>query len=196
MKRSQYKSIKFAVGLFLLSTLALFMSNCSVNKQSISAIGDNDVFFVEYILTQEGQVVSGNPPQGMRIDGPMYRFVKETKQLDIKRNDGLIMDSIKVLVGSGKILKGAAGSGVSTRLAGINKLPYTENRFTLMNIDDKSIQFKFDNQKIKLKEGEDWKYTKTYIDTIKAEAISLISITSTYTVRYHGIINKRNITGI
>jgi hypothetical protein len=159
-------------------------------------ISPNEFVFIEYYLTQEGEVLSGTPPRGMRIDGPTYRFDKETKQLDISRKDNLLRDSIKILLGNGKILKGSAGSGISFRLTNITKLPYTDNHLTINKIDKNKICFTFDKQKYTLNINGEWQSTIAKIDTIKTTEPTIIKTILTYTLNYHGKLDKKSITGI
>jgi len=182
----------------ILIVLVIFFTSCSFNKQDSfkNYIGDNEFVFVEYLLTQEGEVISGNPPKGMRIDGPTYRFDKETKQLDIHRTDNLQIDSVKILLGNGKILKGAAGGGVSTRLSNIKNLPYSENKLTINKIDKNGISFTFDKQKVKLKVDDEWQSSTTRTDTIKMAEQAIVKIKTTYLVRYYGKLSKKNISGL
>ena len=148
------KNISFKAGALILnSLLILLLTNCTIEKKNSlrSFIAPNEFVFIEYYLTQEGEVLSGTPPRGMRIDGPTYRFDRETKQLDIRRKDNLLRDSVKILLGNGKILKGSAGSGISFRLTNITHLPYTNNQLTINKIDKNRIYFTFDKQKYTLK---------------------------------------------
>lgn len=182
----------------VLLVMMLFFTNCGAQKKNgiTSILGPDEYVFIEYFLTQDGEVISGIPPKGMRIDGPAYRFDKSSKQLSIHRNDNLVTDSIKVLLGNGKILKGAAGNGVSMRLTNITSLPYTENKFTINRIDSKNINFTFDNQKIKLKAGDEWGLSIFRTDTIKLAEPSIVKTKLTYTIRYHGKLSKNSITGL
>ncbi|NOU17653.1 MAG: hypothetical protein HOO91_08850 [Bacteroidales bacterium] len=193
------KYIAIKSGTLLKTTLFILLLNgCTVEKQTNLSgfIGPNEFVFIEYYLTQEGEVLSGTPPRGMRIDGPTYRFDKETKQLDIRRKDNLLRDSIKILLGNGKILKGSAGSGISFRLTNITNLPYTNNQLTINKIDKNRIYFTFDKQKYTLKTIDEWQSSTTRIDTIKTVEPTIIKTKFTYTLRYHGKLNKKSITGI
>lgn len=176
----------------------LLLTGCTIEKRNSlrSFIAPNEFVFIEYYLTQEGEVLSGTPPRGMRIDGPTYRFDKETKQLDISRKDNLLRDSIKILLGNGKILKGSAGNGISFRLTNITNLPYTNNQLTINKIDKNRIYFTFDKQKYTLNINDQWQSTTTKIDTIKTADLTIIKTKLTYTLQYHGKLDKKLITGI
>ncbi|MHC1703025.1 MAG: hypothetical protein AB9846_03855 [Tenuifilaceae bacterium] len=182
----------------IIVVLIIFCSSCSFNKQNSfkNYISDDEFVFVEYLLTQDGEVISGNPPKRMRIDGPTYRFDKETKKLDIHRTDNLLADSIKILLGNGKILKGAAGGGVSTRLTNITNLPYSENKLTINKIDKNGLSFTFNNQKMSIKVDEEWQSSTTRTDTIKMAEPAIVKTKTTYLVRYYGKISKKNISGL
>lgn len=193
------KYIAIKLGVLLKTTLFILLLNgCTVEKQTNlrSFIGLNEFVFIEYYLTQEGEVLSGTPPRGMRIDGPTYRYDKETKQLDIHRKDNLLRDSITILIGNGKILKGSAGSGISFRLTNITNLPYTDNKLIIYKLNKNRIHFTFDKLKYTLNTADEWQSSTTKIDTIKTAEPTIIKTKLTYTLRYHGKLNKKSITGI
>jgi len=182
---------------FILITLflATAISGCSVNKQQAEKefIQPDQIAFIEYIQTQNGEVISGTAPQGRRIDGPTYHFDSATKQLSIYRKANFLIDTVKAILGNGGILKGAAGSGLSLRLTGIGKFPHTMNKLTISEVSSKGLSIIFDKKKFILKEGEKWETSNSTIDTVKMEIPAIIRFTTTYSIRYHGLIDKKRI---
>lgn len=181
--------------LFITAFIATIIS-CRVNKQQVNQefIKPDQIAFIEYIQTQNGEVLSGTAPQGRRIDGPTYHFDQETKQLNIYRKVNFSIDTIKAILGNGGILKGAAGSGLSLRLSGIGKFPYTMNKLTISEVSNQGLSIIFDKQLILIKEGEKWETSSSTIDTVKMEIPAIIKFTSTFSIRYHGMIDKKSIT--
>lgn len=182
--------LKLSIVLTFVATLS-----CSVNKQHVSNdyIKSNEVAFVEFYQTQDGEVISGTAPQGRRIDGPTYRFNKSTRQIEILRKTNFSLDSVMAILGNGKILKGAAGNGLSMRLNGISKFPFAMNGLTILNINDEGIHLIFNKEKLLVKEGQQWQTTTTTIDTIKIESPVIMRLKTTYTINYVGKINKSSV---
>jgi hypothetical protein len=169
--------------------------SCSVNKKQVykEFIKPEEVAFIELIQTQEGEVISGTIPPGRRIDGPTYGFDRTLKQLRILRKEKFSIDTIKAFLGNVRILKGSAGTGLSMRLSPISKLPFTLNNLTISDVSSKGVLVIFDKKEFLVQEGEDWKTSKTSIDTIKAEVPTIIKTTTTYSITYHGKISKKGI---
>jgi hypothetical protein len=187
--------------LAIISTLILAYS-CSVKKQQVIThaqpltdefIRPEQFAFIEFIQTKDGEVLSGAAPQGRRIDGPTYHFDKETKQLDIYRKVDFLVDTLKAILGNGGILKGAAGSGLSLRLTPIGKFPFTMNRLTIVKVSSQGVHIIYNNEEAIIKEGEEWKRASSTIDTIKMETPAIIRFTTTSSVRYHGMVDKKGV---
>lgn len=180
---------------FALMTLVLTAAiSCSVNKKQVTAdkISPDQVAFIEYIQTQNGETLKGTAPQGRRVDGPTYRFDKATKQLNIIRKQEFQLDTVKAVLGNVRVLKGTAGTGLSMRLNFIGKFPYTSYNLTVSKVSRDGISIIFDKKEHLLKEGEVWE-TST-IDTSKIEPSTVIKTTTTYSIQYHGLIDKKGIT--
>lgn len=187
--------MKTSLNILLILSLLLINSSCSFKKQTtpVDFILPSEVAFIEFIQTQEGEVLKGNPPSGRRIDGPTYRFDKTTKELEVLRRPDFSIDTIKVVVGNGKILKGAAGKGLSFRLNASKRMPFDCNNLTIAGIGDKGASLIFDSKKLLLAEGEEWSTSSYRTDTIKTATIAIVKIKTTYLIRYCGKINKSNI---
>ena len=175
--------------------LLLFSLSCSVNKQNSksNSIKSDEVAFIEFYQTYIGEVISGTVPKGRRIDSPTYRFDQTTKVLEALRKPDFSVDTLKVIIGNGKILKGEAGTGMSSRLTGLSKLPYTLNKITFKEVGSKGLLIKVDNIETLIKEGEPFEKTETRIDTIKSESNVIVKLTIKSTINYQGFIKKTGI---
>lgn len=194
MSTNSFKN--YTIGSFI---ILLFIVSCSsVKKNSVQKdfIGSNEFVFIEMIQTQEGFAMKGESQQGRRIDSPTYRFNSDTKQLQILRKDNLSLDSIKILLGNVRVLSGSAGTGVSSRLKNITKLPHTENNLTIKNVDKKGICLVYDKQEFILEEGKEWKTSITKLDTIKADQPTITKTIITHKIQYKGKFSKSSITGL
>lgn len=181
--------------MFSILLVVLLSLSCSVNKQQVNKnyINAEQVAFVEFIQTQDGKVISGNAPKGRRIDGPTYRFDAEIKKLEIIRKENFLLDTVKVILGNGRILKGAAGNGLSMRINAIGKLPYSMYNLTIKDVNAEELSINFDDKPVVIKEGEKWETSTSTIDTIKMDIPAIINYTTTYSIKYHGLIDKKNI---
>ena len=175
--------------------LIIAITSCSSSKQSVKkdSVAQNEVAFLEYYQTQAGEVLSGTMQQGRRIDGPTYRFDPATKELKLLRKENFSIDSITVLLGNGKVLKGTSGSGLSMRINAIGKLPYTMSNLTITMVSRKGIYFIFEKKKLLLKEGEEWRTSKVSIDTIQLDPLAIVKTTTTHTIQYHGMLDKKRV---
>ncbi len=185
-------SPKLLVTILMLTAFTSCSSNKHIEKQEL--LDPNTFAFVEYIQTQEGEVLEGKVPPGRRIDGPAYRFDKETKKLELLSKVNFSFDTVKIILGNGKILKGASGSGLSMRINAIGKLPYSMYNLTITEISSKGIRLLFDKREILLMAGEEWKSSTISIDTIKSEPRSIVKTTTTHSIRYQGNLDKKGMT--
>lgn len=183
------------IKMFSILLVAFLSVNCSVNKQHVKKdfINAEQVAFVEFIQTQDGKVISGYAPKGRRIDGPTYRFDSEARKLEIIRKEDFLLDTVKIILGNGRILKGAAGSGLSMRISAIGKLPFSMYNLTIKEVNAEGLSINFDGKPVVIKEGEKWETSTSKIDTIKMENPAVINYTTTYSIKYHGLINKKDI---
>lgn len=194
--------MKNLLKVLLFSSILIIGFSCNISKKPITItkqaedefIKSNQYAFIEFIQIQEGLVLEGNALEGRRIDGPTYRFDKETMQLESYRELNFSFDTVKAILGNGVILKGAAGSGVSLRLSAISKFPYTMNKLTILGISSKGLSIVFDEKEQLVKEGEQWETSSTNIDTLKYGTHTIIKYTTTSSIRYHGLIDKNRAT--
>lgn len=194
--------MKIRIETILLLTILVISNSCNVSKQQpkVTKPADQDyiksdqVAFIEFIQTQEGFVMKGKAPEGRRIDGPTYSFDKETRQLNSYRKMDYSIDTVKAILGNGVILKGAAGTGLSLRLTTIGKFPFTMDNLTILGVSSKGLSIVFDKKEQLVTEGEQWESSHSTIDTLKYETPVIIKYTTTSSIRYHGLIDKKGIT--
>jgi hypothetical protein len=155
----------------------------------------NDAFaFVEYYQTTDALVLAGEYRGGRRIDSPTYAFNPEDRTLNIYRYpDRLQPDSAIVVLGVGKILKNAAGSGVSSFLVGANQLPFSYNDLTITSLSNDKLSLTYQNKSITLKAGEEWKHLTEKTDTLKLQGLPIIKTMQSTSIRFHGFLPRNAI---
>jgi len=187
--------IRLLKHIFLGLLIALILPGCSSKNKMAKSEGTQSQFaFIEFFQTSEGKVLQGKVPSGRRIDSPTYSFNKDTRDLQVFRSNDFAVDSLVAVLGTGKILKGAAGSGVSSLLIGVNKLPFSYSDFEILKIDSKSASVRYKSENITLQIGQEWTQLKTQTDTIKLEEVSVVEILSTTRIQFHGFLPDSLIT--
>ena len=118
--------------------LVILLSGCSLKKNATqeSFKQSNSFAFDEYYQTSEAKVISGTIPSGKRIDSPTYHFSKENGTIESHRSLSFSPDTVILVLGTGKILKGAAGSGVSSLLVGTSNLPLSYGELKVIAISN------------------------------------------------------------
>ncbi len=150
--------------------------------------------FIEYYQTTDGKIIQGQKLPGKRIDLPTYTFDQESKVIHSRRNLSFSEDTIHVLLGAGKVLKGAAGSGVSSVLVGINKLPYRYSDLEIVAVDSKAMSIRYGGENITLAVGEELKRVITARDTIHLDEIVIVEKTVENRIVFHGFIPKSSLS--
>lgn len=187
-----HNRIKAALSIAL-SFLLFVTTACYSGKKTAdySTLTNNAFAFVEYYQTTDVQVMAGEYHGGRRIDSPTYAFNPEDRTLNIYRYpDGLQPDSAIVVLGVGKILKNAAGSGVSSFLVGANQLPFSYNDLTITSLSNNKLFLTYQNKSITLKAGEEWKHYTEKTDTLKLQGLPVIKTMQTSTIRFHGFLSR------
>ncbi len=167
---------------------------CSGAKRSLKIIDPDKFIFIEYIQTNEGKQLTGKAPQGPRIDGPAYHFDSEKMELRVNRKPSFSIDSTKIILGSGKVLRGVAGSGVSVNLNEVETLPYTMGKLKIRKINKTGVYISHDGKSVFIKNGADWQDTMSYTDTLTEPQPAVVEFKTTYTIRNWGLISKKSIT--
>lgn len=170
---------------------AILLSGCSSKKSATQELfkQSNGIAFVEYYQTSEAKVISGTIPSGKRIDSPTYHYNKENGTVESYRSLSFNPDTVILMLGTGKILKGAAGSGVSSLLVGANKLPLSYGELKIIAIGKESVKVEFKGEKITITTNSKWEKTTEYNDTINDQS-AILKRTITDRISFHGFIAK------
>ncbi len=170
--------------------LVILLSSCSSKKSATQEFNLNKGFaFVEYYQTSEAKVISGSIPSGRRIDSPTYRYNNENGSVESYRRLSFNPDTVILVLGTGRILKGAAGSGVSSLLVGVSKLPLSYGELKIIAIGKENLKVEFKGEKITIATSSIWEKTTEYNDTINDQS-AILRRTITDRISFHGFIPK------
>lgn len=180
--------------LFIGSLAIISLQACNTKKLSNDFSVPKDQFaFIEYYQTTDGRIIQGQKLPGKRIDFPTYTFDLESKVIRSRNDLNFSGDTVQVLLGTGKVLKGAAGSGVSSVLIGIKKLPYSYSELEIVAVDSKTMSIKYGGENITLAVGEELKRDITTRDTIHLDEIVIVEKTVENRIVFHGFIPKSSL---
>ncbi|MGE0076789.1 MAG: hypothetical protein AB7S48_02920 [Bacteroidales bacterium] len=173
----------------------IFVFGCTVVKQSTLdiSISSDQFAFVEFIQSTSGKVLKGTPPQGKRIDRPIYRFNVDDRSIRVNGSLDFSIDSLKVLLGSVKVLKGTAGNGASSALIGVNYLPYRYSNFEIVGIDPTNLSVMVDNVKHDIRVGQEWQKSVTVTDTLNFNGAVIVENTIVTRIKFHGLLSKASL---
>ncbi|HOZ15321.1 MAG TPA: hypothetical protein PK784_11065 [Tenuifilaceae bacterium] len=171
--------------------LAILLSSCTSPKSTTqeSFKQGNNFAFVEYYQTSEAKVISGTIPSGKRIDSPTYHYSKENGTIESHRNLSFITDTVILVLGTGKILKGAAGSGVSSLLVGTSNLPLSYGELKIIAVSKENVKVEFKGEKITISTNSKWEKSTEYNDTINDQS-AILKRTITDRISFYGFIPK------
>ena len=187
---------KFRKSLMLsvIATISLFIvSGCEKNQDEWEITSDKCVF-IEHFSQTDGELIEGNYREGPGYDVPTFSFDSTTGVLSGNINFQ-INKSLKLVFGNGRGSGGVAGSGISTMLFGIYKLPFENGNFKITNVEaNGTIYLRYNDSTIVLKRNEEWTKITSFIDTQNnAGEIAKAKLTSTDRIVNYGIIEKSNI---
>lgn len=172
----------------------LTFCGCATGIKTSNRIPNDQVAFIEYQQLFEGKFIEGEIPPGPRIDMPTYSFSAENGTLEVYRNHGNIdTQNIKAILGTGKTLIGASGSGSSTIALGISQTPFNHGNITITEIFADRVDFTINGKSLSLKAGESWEDKHIKLDTIYLDSRAIIETTNSQRVVFHGLINKSNL---
>ncbi|MDY0253218.1 MAG: hypothetical protein RBR30_02285 [Tenuifilaceae bacterium] len=179
----------------VISIFIALIFSCGSTKKIASWHPPADQYaFVEYYTIYQGQALEGDPPPGMRIDGPTYMFDKGSGVLTSYQKASFNIDTASFILGAGIIRRGTEGGGISSRIIGAGKLPLKQGQVNFESISQESITFSFDDEKVSLGLGEVWEHIFESVDTIPAmngNAVVLRRIT--HQVNFHGFYSKQRL---
>lgn len=145
--------------------------------------------FIEYYQTAEAIVIKGSINSGRRIDSPTYHYNNETGTLESYRSLSFNPDTVILVLGTGKILKGAAGSGVSSLLVGTSKLPLSYKELKIIEVGKESLKVEFNGERITISTNSKWEKITEYNDTINDQS-AILRRTITDIITFHGFLPK------
>lgn len=170
--------------------LVILLSSCSSKKSATQEFNLNKgIAFVEYYQTSEATVINGKISSGKRIDSPTYHYNNENGTVESYRSLSFNLDTVILVLGTGRILKGAAGSGVSSLLVGAGKLPLSYGELKIIAIGKESVKVEFKGEKITIATSSKWEKTTEYNDTINDQS-AILRRTITERISFHGFIPK------
>lgn len=170
--------------------LVILLSSCSSKKSATQEFNLNKGFaFVEYYQTSEAKVISGSIPSGRRIDSPTYHYNNENSTIESYRSLSFNPDTVILVLGTGKILKGAAGSGVSSLLVGTSELPLSYGELKIIAVSKESVKVEFKGERLTIPKNSKWEKITEYNDTINDQS-AILRRTITDRISFHGFIPK------
>jgi len=172
----------------VLSLLALF--SCSPGRRIDEGKSDGSIPFIEFYSITEGKVISGNPPQGKRIDSPGYSYNPELQELQIYRNKPENLARVKLLLGAGKVLKGVSGQGVSSFIVPVDTIPFTYSDLVILSSTSKGVSCLLKGKRITLKKNMEVTFTDSKTDTLSNS--SIIQTTHLLKLKFSGFVKKVN----
>lgn len=179
----------------VLSIFIALMLSCGSTKKVTSWQPPADQYaFVEYYTIYQGQALEGDPPPGMRIDGPTYTFDRASGELTSYKEVNFNLDTVTFILGAGVVRRGTEGGGMSSRIIGAGKLPLKQGRVSFESIAQESITFTFNDEKFALGVGEVWEQSFETVDTIpalKGNAVVLRKIS--HQVNFYGFYSKETV---
>ncbi|HPD95521.1 MAG TPA: hypothetical protein PLA24_06465 [Tenuifilaceae bacterium] len=178
----------------LLAVFLMVFVSCNVLKKNENLDNSHEgmVAFFEFYKTQEGIAIQGNVPMGRRIDAPSYSYDENTGKIEMYRYpSNFSIDTAKVVVGFGKILKGVAGQGVSSYLICSDKIPYSNNGFEIVSVNNDYANVSVNGEKIRLGVGKEWTKLEEKTDTLNRQNMAVVKYKTTYSVKFHGFLPSK-----
>lgn len=173
--------------------VALLLFSCTPKKNTTQTI-PVDIAFFEYYVTLDGKALQGDPPPGMRIDGPTYAFDPEGMAINSYINPNIKPNEVIAILGLGRILRGTEGGGLSSRLVGIFSFPHSENNITILEIKKDVAKIDLLGETIYVKIGQTIDRVFESTDSIPFESqMAIIQRTITHQVSFHGYVKRGNL---
>jgi hypothetical protein len=177
--------------------IAILWSGCSsgLSRSVPWRIPEHQYVFIEFRSEEEGRVVQGEVPPGPMIDFPTFMFDPHSGALASSALNFPVSDSLKIVLGISRALRGAAGGGISSGLEGVYELPHTNTRLTIYGADDTgAAHVRFNNERITVESDGEWRQTTSRTDTLSTPDGTAITVfTVTYRIINRGILEKSKI---
>jgi hypothetical protein len=151
--------------------------------------------FIELRDEEDGYVIHGDFPPGPMIDFPTYMYDPNRCILASQELNFQIDDTLKVVFGKSKSLRGTAGAGMVSQLYGIYTFPHQTDEFFLRGIDEQgNAHIRYRQERILLKSGEEWVSSATRRDTLDVSRERAIAeFTKSIRIINYGLLEKSNI---
>jgi len=191
MSKKELRSYMTTPLIAIISICVFFVSGCNQDDWEIDS---DKCVFIEHHINTYGELIEGNYVEGPGVDTPTFSF--DSVNGILSGSIGFeLSNSLKVIYGNGISYWGVAGSGVSTRLLGIYKLPYQQENFKITQVETNgTIHLQYNDSIIVLKSNEEWVNISTYIDIQNnAGEIAKAKLTTTDRFVNYGIIEKSNV---
>lgn len=176
----------------------LFMLSCAPRaEKAIPWPFETDKFiFIELRDEEDGHVIYGDFPPGPMIDFPTYMFDPNRGVLASHEINFQIDDTLKVVIGKSKSLRGTAGAGMVSQLYGIYTFPYQTDDLFLRGIDEQgTAHIRYRDERILLRSGEEWVASATRRDTLGVSRERAIAeFTQSLRIIHYGLLEKSDIT--
>lgn len=176
--------------------VTLFLIGCSTNKKLTCTLQPNEVAFIESCTTIEGKPIEGIAPEGRRIGGqPIYKYSSLDSSIGIvNSNIDIDISNVIAILGNKLVQLGTIGSGMSSEIIGIEKIPFNYKEIEIHHITANHISFNIKGKEIKLKVGDSWESQSTKIDTLEFNSSRcVIETISTHKITFHGTVNRAKI---
>jgi hypothetical protein len=179
--------------LLLALIIAISLFGC-MSKKKVQQVAADELAFVEYYVTFDGKAIKGDPPQGMRIDGPTYNFDSIEGVLNCQVTTITNPNELIGVIGMGRVLRGTEGGGLSSRMDGISLLPHKAGELVIEKITKNDITVNLMGKSFAIAIGENAKRVVERTDTLTYDVVpAIVQKTITHSVTYKGIIKRSNL---
>lgn len=188
-----------AVPLFVILVVVLLAAGCT-GKTEYQIIPKDKYVFLEHHIKEDGIKINGSycSPR-LNIDFPMYFFDINSKKLTISQyREKYVNDSLLLVYGHGKSLRGLAGSGAATFPSPVYSLPSVNEENVILDsiTADGTVFFRYSDQHISLEPNETWENVTSIVEKYGSPDSSGCTVEYITTDRFYnaGILDKRNIS--
>lgn len=186
------RNLRLVIMLYTPLLFSGLMLGCTAGRNAATTPPPDKFAFVEILTFYSGEVLEGEAPPTRRIDMPGYHYYTNPVRIELYRNkESVRVDSLKLLLGMGKVLSGAAGSGVSSFFVPIYRIPCSVEKTDILEVNAKIIRIRIAGKVISVASGEQWERTDSRTDTLTFEGNRVIIRNRVSTrINYRGFIPK------
>ncbi len=156
----------------------------------------NEYLFIEIMENETAEKITPNLNAEypyICIDFPMYNYTAENKKLESYEKN-FMLEGVKLIVGKGIWLGENVGSGGSTQLYGVNKLPFYTDESAIYKIDSTNTVYLRHLDKF-YQVNQDETLTDTIVYNVKSEdnLNDILRVTRTVQISNYGLLKKNDI---